>query len=249
MTGEDAPNRSRAALVTGAGGGIGAAIVQRLAADGIAVAALDLEPPTAVTEPLQAAGHAVIALGADVRDRAQLDQAVAQANAAIGTIDAAITAAGVQRITSSKSVPAEDWDFVIGVNLTGTWRTIEAVLPGMVSAKHGRVITISSEIALAGAPEYAAYSASKGGVVALTKTLAKELAADGIIVNSIAPGPIETGILLIEENYNDEWMRQNVPAGRWGKPDDVAATASFLLSGEADFFIGQIISPNGGVVI
>jgi NAD(P)-dependent dehydrogenase (short-subunit alcohol dehydrogenase family) len=119
----------------------------------------------------------------------------------------------------------------------------------MLERGAGRILTISSEIALAGAAGYAAYSASKGGVVTLTKTLARELAPQGVIVNSVAPGPIEAGLLLGEETYTDEWLAANVPAGRWGTPQDVAATVAFLLSGEADFFVGQIVSPNGGVVI
>ena len=110
-------------------------------------------------------------------------------------------------------------------------------------------MTIASEIGLSGLAGYAAYAASKGGVIALTKALAKELARRGICVNSVAPGPIEAGMLLNEAAYSDEWLAANVPVGRWGQPSEVAATVAFLAGEEGGYFVGQVLSPNGGTVI
>ena len=119
----------------------------------------------------------------------------------------------------------------------------------MLERRSGRVITISSEIGLSGLERYAAYAASKGGVIALTKALARELAPRGICVNSVAPGPIEAGMLLSGEAYSDEWLAAHVPLGRWGQATEVAASVAFLAGEDGGYFVGQILSPNGGTVI
>ena len=119
----------------------------------------------------------------------------------------------------------------------------------MLERGSGRVVTISSEIGLAGLERYAAYAASKGGVIALTKALARELAPRGICVNSVAPGPIEAGMLLNEAAYSDEWLAAHVPVGRWGRASEVAAAVALLAGDEGGCFVGQILSPNGGTVI
>ena len=135
------------------------------------------------------------------------------------------------------------------MNLTGTWNVIRAALPGMLERSSGRIVTISSEVGLAGLPGYSAYAASKGGVIALTKSLARELAPRGICVNSVAPGPIEAGLLVKGPAYSEDWLQANVPLGRFGRPSEVAACVALLAGAEGGYFVGQVLSPNGGTVI
>ena len=227
------------AIVSGAGGGLGAAIVRRLAAEGFAVATCDLV----------AADGSRLHAAVDVVDRAAVGAFVARVEAELGPPGVVVTAAGVQRTGASEAVAEEDWRRVIDVNLTGTWNVIQAALPGMLARGRGRIVTLSSEIGLAGLERYAAYAASKGGVIALTKALARELAPHGIHVNSVAPGPIEAGMLMRGPAYSDEWLAANVPAGRWGQADEVAASVAFLVGEGGGYYVGQVLSPNGGTVI
>jgi 3-oxoacyl-[acyl-carrier protein] reductase len=227
----------RVAVVSGAEGGLGAAIAQRLARDGYVVATCDL-----------AAADSALHVELDVADGAAVRAFMARAEQ-LGPVHAVVTAAGIQRIGDSDTLPEADFRRVVDVNLTGTWNVIQAALPGMLARGAGRIVTISSEVGLTGSARYAAYAASKGGVIALTKALARELAPRGICVNSVAPGPIEAGMLLHEAAYSEEWLAANVPIGRWGQPGDVAATVAFLAGEEAGYFVGQIVSPNGGTVI
>ena len=229
----------RVAIVSGAGGGLGAAIVQRLAADGFAVATCDLGPAEG------AALHGEL----DVVDRGAVGAFLARVEAELGAPGVVVTAAGIQRTGPSETIAEEDWRRVIDVNLTGTWNVIQAALPGMLARHSGRIVTLSSEIGLAGLERYAAYAASKGGVIALTKALARELAPQGICVNSVAPGPIEAGMLLREAAYSDDWLAAHVPLGRWGRASEVAASVSFLAGDDGGYYAGQILSPNGGTVI
>ena len=185
----------------------------------------------------------------DVRDRAAVGGLVERVERELGPVHVVVTAAGVQRTGPSETVEEDDWRRVLDVNLTGTWNVVQAALPGMLARGRGRVITIGSEIGLAGLAGYAAYAASKGGVIALTKSLARELAPRGVCVNCVAPGPIEAGMLLGEAAYSDEWLAANVPIGRWGRPEEVAACVALLAGDEGGYFVGQVLSPNGGTVI
>jgi NAD(P)-dependent dehydrogenase (short-subunit alcohol dehydrogenase family) len=217
----------RVAIVSGAAGGLGRPIAERLAADGFSVAGFDLE--------------------VDVTDPAAVREFVA--NVEGGAPEVVVTAAGVQNLGPSEAVDPADWQHVLDVNLTGTWNVIQAALPGMLERGDGRIVTISSEVGLGGLAGYAAYAASKGGVIALTKALARELAPRGICVNSVAPGPIEAGMLLGKPAHSDEWLAANVPVGRFGQPSEVAACVALLAGPEGGYFVGQVLSPNGGTVI
>jgi NAD(P)-dependent dehydrogenase (short-subunit alcohol dehydrogenase family) len=229
----------RVAIVSGAAGGIGAEIARRLDHDGFVVASCDIAD---TKEPTR---HVVL----DVTDRSAVRVFVDRVITEWGPPDVLVTAAGVQCTGASESYRPEDWHHVIDVNLTGTWNLIQSVLASMVARRAGRIITISSEIGLAGAANYAAYAASKGGVIALTKALAREFAPVGICVNSVAPGPIATGMLLDQPVYHDAWLDANVPIARWGRASDVAGTVALLASDDGGYFVGQVLSPNGGTVI
>jgi 3-oxoacyl-[acyl-carrier protein] reductase len=227
------------AIVSGAGGGLGGAIVHRLADDGFAVASCDLV----------AGAECALHVDVDVVDRGAVGAFVARVERELGPPGVVVTAAGFQRTGASETVDEHDWRHALDVNLTGTWNVIQAALPGMVERRRGRIITISSEIGLSGLERYAAYAASKGGVIALTKSLARELAPRGICVNSVAPGPIEAGMLVNGPAYSDAWLAAHVPLGRWGRASEVAASVAFLAGDDGGYFVGQILSPNGGTVI
>lgn len=215
----------RVAIVSGAAGGLGVPIVKRLAADGFAVAGFDTD--------------------VNVTDAAAVRAFVEEA----GPAEVVVTAAGIQRTGPSESFGDDDWRAVLEVNLTGTWNVIQAALPGMLERGRGRIVTISSEVGLAGLEQYAAYAASKGGVIALTKALARELAPRRICVNCVAPGPIEAGMMLGGPAHNEEWLSANVPLGRFGRPTEVAECVALLAGDEGGYFVGQVLSPNGGTVI
>ncbi len=219
----------RVAIVSGAAGGLGGPIVARLEEDGFAVAGFDAE--------------------VDVSDPSAVRAYMTEIDRELGPPTVLVTAAGVQRTGPSEAVTEADWSLVIDVNLTGTWNAIQAVLPGMLERGSGRIITISSEVGLGGLPGYAAYAASKGGVIALTKALARELAPRGICVNSVAPGPLAAGMFLQGPAHNDEWLAANVPIGRVGRPSEIAAVVALLAGDEGGYFVGQVLSPNGGTVI
>lgn len=227
------------AIVSGASGGLGVAIVRRLTADGFAVAGCDIAPGDG------AALHDEI----DVVDPRAVRAFVGRVEDELGPAAVVVTAAGTQRTGPSEVVEQQDWRHVLDVNLTGTWNVVQAVLPAMLERGSGRIVTISSEVGIAGLERYAAYAASKGGVIALTKALARELAPRGICVNSIAPGPIEAGMLVRGPAYNDAWLAEHVPLGRWGRADEVAACVALLAGEDGGYFVGQVLSPNGGTVI
>ena len=231
--------RDPVAIVSGASGGLGLAIVRRLTADGFAVAGCDLARGDA----------AALNAEVDVVDPQAVRAFVRRVEDELGPVTVAVTAAGTQHTGPSETFDQRDWQRVVDVNLTGTWNVVQAVLPGMLDRGSGRVVTISSEVGLAGLERYAAYAASKGGVIALTKALARECAPRGICVNSVAPGPVEAGMLVRGAAYSDEWLEAHVPLGRWGRAEEVAACVALLAGADGGYFVGQILSPNGGTVI
>jgi 3-oxoacyl-[acyl-carrier protein] reductase len=234
----------RVIAITGAGRGIGLATARRFAASGDQLALNYRRSGDALRD----LDGALLSQG-DIRNRADAERFIAETEERYGEIDVLVTNAGILHSTASHEVPPEEWADTIATNLSGTWWCIRAALPRMVRRRAGRIITVSSELGLIGFPTYAAYSASKGGIIALTKSLAKELAPLGILVNSVAPGPVVTDMLVHDTiEYNDE-TREQIPLRRFGEPHEIAAAIEFLAGPGGDFMVGQVVSPNGGTAI
>jgi 2-hydroxycyclohexanecarboxyl-CoA dehydrogenase len=243
---------SRVAIVTGGGSGMGAAICRHLAAQGHRVAVLDVDEDAAngVAKELQADGAAAMGARVDVSDRIAVLAALSSVRSTLGTAGILVTSAGIEGFESFLDITPEAWDRMIAVNLTGTFHCLQAVVPDMIEAGWGRIVTISSSSAQSGTRRMAHYVASKGGVIALTKALALDLAPDGITVNTIPPGVIDTPMMRrpIESGQmaSMEQVLARAPLGRAGTPDDIASACAFLCSEEAGYITGQQINVNGG---
>lgn len=243
---------SRVAVVTGAASGIGLSVAAHLAVEGYPVALLDrdLEGAEKAAAALRAEGKDALAAEADVTDRAALDKAYGAVRDRFGPITIIVTSAGIEAFDPIAEITPEKWDRIIGVNLTGTFNSIQPVVPDMLAAKWGRIITISSVSAQTGAPSMAHYAASKGGVMALTKALSHDLAPEGITVNTIPPSIVDTPMARSAVERGDfpglEALIPITPVRRLGTPDDIAAACAFLCSDKASFITGQTIGVNGG---
>jgi 3-oxoacyl-[acyl-carrier protein] reductase len=245
---------TRIAIVTGAARGIGAATARRLAADGLAVAVLDLEESAAkgTADEIAAAGGRALAVGADVSDSAQVDAAVARVVAELGAPTVLVNNAGVTRDNLLFRMTEADWDTVLAVHLRGAFLMSRAVQKHMVDASFGRIVNLSSTSAL-GNRGQANYAAAKAGMQGFTKTLAIELGRFGVTVNAIAPGFIQTEMTrATAQRLNMGWEEyvaaatQQIPVGRPGVPDDIAHAVSFLVSEGAGFVSGQVVYVAGG---
>ncbi|MCV7441065.1 SDR family oxidoreductase [Mycobacterium paraense] len=229
----------KTAVVTGGGSGIGQAVAQRLRADGLDVATIDLKP-----------SETELAFTADVTDRSQVDAALAAIRAQLGPVTVLVNAAGLDGFKRFANITFEDWQRVIDVNLNGVFHTIQAVLPDMVEAGWGRIVNISSSSTHSGAPYMSHYVAAKSAVNGLTKSLALEYGPNGITVNAVPPGFIDTPMLRTAEQNgflgNVEETIARTPVRRMGKPEDIAAACAFLISEEAGYITGQILGVNGG---
>jgi len=226
---------SRVAVITGGASGIGEAVCRQLADAGNKVAVLDLTT------------------GVDVSDRAAVDDAVARIRAELGPIEILVTSAAIATFTPFEAITVDEWNQMVAVNLTGTFHCIQAAIPDMVAAGWGRIVTISSSAGQVGSPRQAHYSATKGGVIALTKTLAREYAWRGITVNTIPPFSVDTPMFRAAQDAQslpgDDVVARLVPAGRLGTVDDIAAVCAFLCTDAAGYITGQVIAPNGGAVV
>ena len=246
----------RVAVVSGAASGMGLAIARHLAAQGRRVGLLDLDGDAALraAEALREAGANAIGAATDVADRGAVDAALDKVRAELGPIGIMVTSAGLDAFASFTDITLESWERSLAVNLTGTFHCLQAAVPDMLEAHWGRMITISSSSAQSGAMRMAHYVAAKGGVIALTKALALELAPHGITVNCIPPGVIDTPMLRRAEAAGDvakleKLAARAIPVGRVGTPEDIAVTCGFLCSDEAGFITGQVIGVNGGMVL
>jgi NAD(P)-dependent dehydrogenase (short-subunit alcohol dehydrogenase family) len=244
------------AIVTGGASGIGLGISERLARDGakVSVFDLDLEQAERAAKGIRDAGGTAIACEVDVSDRAQVDAAVERTRAELGPVLVLVNAAGKDGFDRFMDITTELWERILAVNLTGTFHCTQSVLPDMLSAKWGRIVNISSSSAQTGAALMAHYSASKGGMIALTKTLALELGPLGITVNTIPPGAIDTPMSRRAAEAGRfgggtlDDVARHLPVRRIGIPEDIAAACAYLVSDEGGYVTGQIIGVNGGRV-
>jgi 2-hydroxycyclohexanecarboxyl-CoA dehydrogenase len=242
------PSMSRVAVVTGAASGMGRAIAERLASSEHRVALLDLDAE--VTQAADDIEGRTFAQKVDVTDRAAVDDAFAKVRSEFGPVEILVTSAGFDEFCSFTDITADAWERMLAVNLTGTFNCIQSAIPDMLVANWGRIVTISSSSAQSGAARMAHYVASKGGVLGLTKALAVEYAPNGITVNTIPPGFIDTPMARRAEARGDlpsiDAVAQRTPVRRAGTPEDIAAACAFLCSDEAGYITGQQINVNGG---
>ncbi|WP_436791943.1 SDR family NAD(P)-dependent oxidoreductase [Yinghuangia sp. YIM S10712] len=245
---------SRVAVVTGGASGLGLSICEHLARQGRHVGVLDLDAAAAeeAASALRASGAKAVGVAADVSDRAAVDKALGEVRAALGPIEILVTSAGVSGFVPFEELTADVWARTLAVNLTGTFNCVQSAIGDMVAGGWGRIVTISSAAGQTGALRQVHYSASKGGVIAMTKTLALEYAAKGITVNTIPPFTADTPMMrtMQESKYLPpaEVLARMVPAGRLGTGDDIAAVCAFLCTDEAGYVTGQVIGVNGGAV-
>jgi len=245
---------SRVAVVTGAASGIGLGVARRFAADGDRVALLDRQGDAAeqAAAELREQGADAVGYEVDVADWSAVSGAFDRVRADLGPVGVLVTSAGIESFDAAVDITPDTWGRILAVNLTGTFACIQAALPDMIDAGWGRIVTISSSSAQSGAPYMAHYSASKGGVIGLTKALARELAGAGITVNTIPPSLVDTPMARDAEArglVNVDTMAAMVPLGRAGTPDDIAAACAYLCSDGGSYVTGQVIGVNGGMYI
>ena len=242
----------KVALVTGASRGIGRAIAIALAKEGATVAvnyAGNTEKAESVVREIREFGSEALAIQADVTNADSVTAMIKTVTEEFGKIDILVNNAGITRDNLLMRMKEEDWDSVINTNLKGVFLCTKAVSRQMMKQRKGRIINISSVVGVSGNAGQANYVAAKSGVIGLTKTSAKELAARGITVNAIAPGFIETDMTNALTEEVSEQLLQQIPLGRFGSPEDVAQTAIFLASEEAAYITGQTIQVDGGMVM
>ena len=242
-------------MVTGGGSGLGEAIAAQLGRDWHRVAVLDVNGESAdkVAAELRAKGAQAMAVQADVSESDSVRTAFSTVRDAFGPVEILVTSAAVAGFTRFDQIDLQEWNRYLAINLTGTFLCMQAALSDMVSAQWGRIVTISSAAGQKGASRQGHYSASKGGVIALTKSVALDYAAKGITVNTVPPFVIDTPMLREQQRANKlppaEMLTKAIPAGRLGMGDDVAALCGFLCSDAAGYITGQVIGVNGGAVI
>lgn len=247
----------KSVVVTGGGGGIGGATCRRFGAEGAKVAVFDIarEAAEKTAADIRAAGGVAEAFVADITDYEAVRAAVAAVAARLGPIDILVNNAGWDIFRPFVKTQPADWQKLIAINLIGALNMHHAILPQMAARKSGRVVNVASDAARVGSSGEAVYAACKGGLVALSKTLAREHARDGLTFNVVCPGPTDTplleGVLNTASNPEKlaEAFRRSIPLGRLGAPDDLPGAICFFASDDAAFITGQVISVSGGLTM
>lgn len=246
----------RVAVVTGGAAGMGRAISLRLAADGHAVGIIDVDltGAEAVAGAIAAQGGRACAVQGDIGDRAQVEEAMRAIRAALGPVAVLVNNAAIENFTALEDLDDASWDRLMAINLRGAYVAAQCVLPDMTAAGWGRIVNISAFGAQIGAPNMALYTASKGGIIAMTRSLAIELGPRGITVNSVSPGFIDTPMArrAIDGGLFPVPWEQIVatyPIARLGQPEDIAAACAFFASDAAGYVTGQVLGVNGGAAM
>jgi 2-hydroxycyclohexanecarboxyl-CoA dehydrogenase len=245
------PLDEKVALVTGAGGGIGAAIAKSLAAEGAAVAALDRDGSAAeaTVQELHAQGARAAAFAADITDSPAIRASVEEVRSTLGPIDVLVNCAGWDKIEPFLDNTEDDWDRIIAINLKGPIVVTRAVLDQMIERGGGRIVNIASDAGRVGSTGEAVYSAAKGGIISFTKTLAREMARHQINVNCVCPGPTDTALLATMDERLRAALDKAIPMRRIAQPDDIAPMVVFLAGDGARYMTGQTISVSGGLTM
>jgi 2-hydroxycyclohexanecarboxyl-CoA dehydrogenase len=249
--------QDRVVIVTGGGGGIGGATCRRFGAEGAQVAVFDLrlEAAEQVAASIRADGGRAQAWRCDITDRASVDAALGGVASEFGDVDVLVNNAGWDVFKPFTKTAPSDWERLIAINLTGALHMHHAVLPGMAQRRKGRIVNIASDAARVGSSGEAVYAACKGGLVAFSKTIAREHARHGITVNVVCPGPTETALF---EDYKQgagnpeklvEAFTRSIPLGRIGQPADLPGAILFFASDDAAYVTGQVISVSGGLTM
>lgn len=242
----------RVALITGSAQGIGKAIAHRLGREGATLAIADLLEDMAEQTAKELAaelGVPTASFGMDVSKSATVDAAFAAVEQKLGPVDILVNNAGITRDNILLRMKDEDWDKVIGINLTGAFHCARAAIKNMMKRRWGRIVNISSVVGMLGNAGQVNYAATKAGLFGLSNTIAKEYAERGITVNCVAPGYIQTRMTdELTEQVREYWMTK-IPMRRFGKPEEIAAVVSFLCGEEAGYITGEIIRVDGGVLI
>jgi len=242
--------KDKVAIITGAGRGIGEAIAYRFANEGAIVVCSDIDPEFVgtVADAIKTAGGKAMAVAGDIADKAHVDELVGKVTAEYDRVDILINNAGITRDNLAMRMKETDWDSVIRVNLRGTFLPSQAVIRPMRKNKWGRIVNTASVAALGNIGQ-ANYSATKGGVISLTRTLALELASSGITVNCVAPGAIMTKMFAaVSEDLRAKYL-EKIPLGRFGEPEDIASAHVFLCSDLAAYITGQTLFVDGGLSV
>lgn len=248
---------ARVALVTGGARGIGKAIVESLSEAGhpVAVADVRAEQADATAQEVASGGGRAIAVEMDVTDPGSVAAGVERAVSELGPIDVLVNNAGGDELRPFLETDEAFWDWVVELNYKGQLRVTRAVLPGMVERGFGRVVNVASDAGRVGSSLEAVYSGAKGGVIAFTKSLAREVARAGVTVNAVCPGPTDTPMLrgMADEDEAGakliDALTRSVPMRRLGEPEDVASAVAFLASERAGFITGQTLSVSGGLTM